>query len=277
MADLERLRIKGLRQQAAREAVVSPIALTVKKSLGVIKNSPAVPTGPNTVPAAAQLLRDAARMPRFDENAQFARVATECVKALARKLQDRYSPQRAALSEFTVYDPSGRQEAALKRVREFIADMETALRETRGLVLYGSVGTGKDHLLAAALYHVASAGIPVAWVSGEDIYAKIRDSMDSGELEAKIIQPLLRPLVLGISDPVYPTGELGDWDKRVLARLLDQRYRALRPTWLTMNATDEADAKGKLTSLIWDRFQEDALIVPCFWQSFRQRRKAAPG
>ena len=59
------------------------------------------------------------------------------------------------------------------------------------MVLYGSVGTGKDHLLAALLYHVASAGIPTAWVSGEDLFLKVRDSMDTKEPEDKIMRQWL--------------------------------------------------------------------------------------
>jgi DNA replication protein DnaC len=137
------------------------------------------------------------------------------------QLGKRYSPELAALEKFRVYDPSGRQAAALARVRDFIGNMESTLRETRGLVLYGAVGTGKNHLLAAALYRVASAGISAAWVSGQQVFQRIRDSMDSHQSEEAILEFWLRPTVLGITDPVTPRGDISDWDSRVLARLLD--------------------------------------------------------
>ncbi|HZZ77238.1 MAG TPA: ATP-binding protein [Gemmataceae bacterium] len=167
------------------------------------------------------------------------------------------------------YDPKGEQAAVLERMRGFIDDMGAVLRESRGLVLYGPSGTGKDHLLAAALYRVAAAAIPVGWVSGAAIYERVRDSMDTGEREQRIISTWLAPTVLGLSDPVSPRGDLSDWDARILARLLDARYRALRPTWITINAANETDASAKLTAMIWDRLRDDAEVIPCFWRSWR--------
>ena len=275
MADLALVRDRCRREEAARQAAedtadsAGRVAITGAAKSALKPSAKSAPTGPQTVPAAAMLLREAARLPPLADYENFDRVAALSMAALKRQLGERYSPQAAALEKFCVYDTTGAQVAALARMREFLREMEIVLRQTRGLVLYGSVGTGKDHLLAAALYHVASAGIPAAWVSGEDIYLRVRDSMDSHEREEKILQPWLQPTVLGISDPVSPRGDLGDWDARVLGRLLDRRYRALRPTWLTMNAIDEADAKAKLTALIWDRFQEDAEIIHCYWPSFR--------
>ena len=167
-------------------------------------------------------LRTIARLPPLASHERLACVIAKSQSALTQQLGERYTPARASLEVFTLYDPKGEQSAALDRVRGFIANMEAVLRETRGLVLYGPSGVGKDHLLAAVLYHVASAGIPVGWVSGEDVFLKIRDSMDSGEREEKIIQHWLRPTVLGISDPASPRGELKDWDARILARLIDR-------------------------------------------------------
>jgi DNA replication protein DnaC len=273
MKDLERLRDQGIHEGKAREVAQhaadrvarDAIATTAKVAIARAVESP-------TIRAEVLALHDAAGLPPPDPWT-FRREVNQRMDDLARQLGRRYSPRLATLDNFHVYDASGEQAAVLQRVREFIADMENVLRETRGLVLYGSVGTGKDHLLAAALYHVARAGIPVGWVNAEDdIYLRVRDSMDSGELEDRILGPMVKPVVLGISDPLSPRGALGDWDVRILARLLDRRYRALRPTWLTMNAIDEADAKTKLTSLIWDRFQDGAEVIPCFWSSFRGLR-----
>jgi DNA replication protein DnaC len=277
LADLALLRDQANREQAAREAAQEKADSPREAIAGMVKAArsprPAPPpSGPQTVPPWALALREAARLPEFPWDARFDYVAGRCITSLRAQLGERYSPDLAALSNFRVYDASGRQAAVLAGMRDFIANMEAALRETRGLVLYGDVGTGKDHLLAAALYHVAGAGIPAAWISGEQIFQRIRDSMDSHQREETILEFWLRPTVLGISDPVTPNGALSEWDARVLNGLLDRRYRALRPTWLTMNAKNEADAKGKLTPVIWDRFQEAAEIIPCFWQSFRGLR-----
>jgi DNA replication protein DnaC len=278
MAKLVALRDQSQWEQAQREAARTTADSAARESIAATVNTakapkaPRVRTGPETVPAAALVLRNAARLSPFDANAQFDRVASNCISTLKRQLGERYAPELMSLDKFRVYDQSGRQAAAVAQMHAFVADMEGVLREARGLVLYGSVGTGKDFFLGAALYQVARAGIPAAFVSGHEIFASIRDSMDSGEREAKVLEPWLQSFVLGISDPVSPRGDLSDWEARVLAGLLDKRYRAMRPTWLTLNANDEADAKAKLTALIWDRFQDGAEIIPCFWPSFRGLR-----
>ena len=153
------------------------------------------------------------------------------------------------------------------------------VKEVRGLVLFGPSGTGKDHLLSAVMYHVAGAGIPVAAVRGEDIYMEIRDSMDTHEREQRIIEKFLRPALLGISDPICPRAPTLAIGMRVFsAELLIDGTTPLRPTWLTMNAVNLANAQARLTGMIWDRFAEGAEIIPCFWQSYRSlKNKPAAG
>jgi DNA replication protein DnaC len=258
--------LRILRDRSAKPPLDTRLSDVI--SVAMPSKSADAPARP-AIPPAAEILRNAARLNPLPWDKKFDRVAAGWVAALAQQLGERYTPARAALEALKVYDPKGEQARALDRVRGFIADMEAVLHETRGLVLYGPSGVGKDHLLSAALYHVANAGIPVGWVSGEDVFLRIRDSMDTGEREEKIIQHWLQPTVLGISDPVSPRGELKDWDARILARLIDRRYRALRPTWMSMNASNENDAREKLTAMIWDRLQDGAEIIPCFWQSYR--------
>ena len=267
------MRDQALREQAAREAAQEKADSPRGAVASVVKAARSAPAiAPEPIPARVQALWDAARVPPLESWESFSCVAGRCVHNLKADLGQRYTPELVELEKFRVYDSSGRQVAALASLRDFVANLETVLRETRGLVLYGNVGTGKDHLLAAALYYVAHAGIPAAWVSGERLFQAVRDSMDTGQREEKIVQPWLSPAVLGISDPVNPRGDLSDWDARILAGLIDRRYRALRPTWLTMNASNETDAKNRLTPLIWDRLQDGAEVIPCFWQSYRSLR-----
>jgi DNA replication protein DnaC len=168
------------------------------------------------------------------------------------------------------------QKAALDAVRRFAAGIEQAVKDGRGLVLYGTVGTGKDHLLAALLYAAAAAGFSCSWVAGLELYGRVRDTFDNGRAEETAIGPHVLPDVLGISDPILPTQRAGpaagvaDGD---LYRVLDRRYREVKPTWVTINAEDADDAKAKLGAPIFDRLKDNAELVPCFWPSFRERAK----
>jgi len=185
------------------------------------------------------------------------------------KLGKRYWPKRASLETYRVYDE--RQRIPLSRLQSVAAELSP---ETggRGLVIYGTIGTGKDHLLAAMLYRAIRAGLTCSWSNGLEIFASLRDVMDTDRGEASVMKQFTGPQVLGISDPVPPAeGKLTTWRAEVLVRIIDARYRELRPTWITMNGDSVADLKRKLTSPVFDRLQQDAEFVPCFWSSFRGR------
>ncbi len=99
------------------------------------------------------------------------------------------------------------------------------VRDGRGIVLLGAVGTGKDHLLAAMLYRAVHAGFACRWLSGQEFYGDLRDRMDSGKAEEQRFRELQTPDVLAISDPIPPVGSPTAWNVAQLYRLLDRRYR----------------------------------------------------
>src|SRR5262245_15360443 len=112
---------------------------------------------------------------------------------------------------------------------------------------------------------------PCSCPSSSYSYA-LRDRMGEDRMEAKMFRDLSRPQILAISDPVPPAGELKAWRVECLYRLIDRRYRQLKSTWMTINATSPEDAEQNLSSPVWDRLQELAVLVPCFWPSYRERK-----
>lgn len=212
------------------------------------------------------------RLPPAPADDRRARDAERAVRALAAQLGPRYAPSRATLDRYRVYHRA--QEPVLARLRELSRDVEALASEGRGLVLYGAVGTGKDHLLAAMLYAAAARGVPCAWASGQELYGRIRDGMDAGSREEDFFRELCRPQVLAISDPIPPSGAPSAWNLSQLYRLLDRRYRLLRSTWVSLNATSAEDADAKLSAPLFDRLRDGAELLPCFWPTFR--REVAP-
>jgi DNA replication protein DnaC len=206
--------------------------------------------------------------PNGDSNAR------ELVGRLARRLGPRYSPERSSLDTFHVYDRAA-QGRVLERLRGIRARIAGYVAEGRGFVWLGAVGTGKDHLMAAMLYAAAAAGLRCDWVNGQDLYGRFRDGMDVKRPEEELLRELVAPEVLGISDPVPPQGVPSGWDLLQLYRVVDRRYHLNRPTWVTMNVLGkkppEADACELLSAAVWDRLREGAVVLPCFWRSYRGR------
>lgn len=218
-------------------------------------------------PRSAPDLADLDRKVKAREAEELSRRRAAAGRELAMRMGRRYAPDRVAdLDRFRV--EYAEQAAALKAVRGVLA----AGTFDRNVVLYGSVGTGKDHLLAALLYAAAGAGKAVAWVNGQEVYSRFRDAMDTKTSEASLMADFTRPDVLGISDPIPPVTDPNKpaaWRTELLFRVLDARYRDLKATWVTCNAEDPKDAAGKLSEPVFDRLKDGAVLIPCFWPSFR--------
>jgi DNA replication protein DnaC len=199
------------------------------------------------------------------------RLRAKCIDALARCLGCRYSPERVSLDRYQVYHTD--QGRVVERLRQVLKNLPAMVEEGRGLVFYGAVGTGKDHLLASALYQAAEHGIECHWLNGQELYGQFRDRMDTGDPERELVKQLTLPPVLAISDPIPPVGDLTAWNMTQFARIIDHRYREMKSTWVSLNATDLDDADARLSSPVLDRLQECSELFPCFWQSWRERNR----
>lgn len=206
------------------------------------------------------------------EAEEAARQTGNRLAALMLQLGNRYSPKLCSLDTFEVYCEA--QRTAVNRLRSIQSRLSAFIGDGSGLVLFGAVGTGKDHLLAAMLYAAADLGLACKWVNGQEVYGRFRDAIEEGKVEREIIADLAAPDVLGISDPVPPSGNPSPYNLQQLYRLLDRRYRELKPTWITLNALSPEDADAKLSAQCFDRLRDGAEILRCFWPSYRERRTA---
>lgn len=192
------------------------------------------------------------------------------VDRLRKDLGPRYSPARCSLGSYAVKHPAQRD--VVQRLSVLLHNLGEFVASGRGLIFYGSIGTGKDHLAAAMLYQAAGRfGVPCKWVNGQDVFGSFRDRIDTKQADERFIRELCEPQVLAISDPISAVGEVGNWDVGNLYRILNRRYHALKSTWVTMNALSVEDADAKLSAAVFDRLQEDAEVFACFWPSHRER------
>ncbi len=200
-----------------------------------------------------------------DERDKARRVAAW--RVLAAKMGRRYAECR--LRNFNV--TSDKQREALTRVQDYCRDPRARLDRGIGLLLFGPVGTGKDHLMAAAAREFVGAGASVLWRHGEDLSSGCRDLIDSEKgSESAWDAELCRPDVLALSDPIHCSGQpLSSHQLNALFRVLDRRYRDMRPVWLTINVQDRDQAKTLLSAPIVDRLIGSTVAIPCKWESAR--------
>jgi DNA replication protein DnaC len=168
-----------------------------------------------------------------------------------------------------------------RRVRDSVWDycrhMPEAVGAGQGLLLFGSAGTGKDHLLSACLRAAALKHLFVVhWVNGMDLYGDLRDLIGEDKItESAFLSRLIRPDILAISDPLPPGDEpLTKFQSEMLSRVLDARYRRGRPIWVTVNVSSRQELNKRMGATLADRIVDKALTHFCHWPSHRQPARA---
>lgn len=138
----------------------------------------------------------------------------------------------------------------------------------RNLVLVGPAGTGKDHLLTALAREACRLRLRVKWSSGPQLFAAARDAIDKGTSESELVRQYTLPAVLVLSDPVPPSRVLTDFQADLLYRIIDERYRRVKPTWASINlAAGESDKA--LGAQVADRLRDGAIVLRCSWATHR--------
>lgn len=199
--------------------------------------------------------------------AERERKCSDAVAALVEKAGRRYAS--CSLASFRVNHP--RQQAVVNAVREYLADLPARFEAREGVVFYGPVGTGKDHLAFAVAMEALGAGRSVGWVNGQDWFGDLRDAMDDNKIsERQAIGRLSYPSLLVISDPLPPVGDLGQHMATMLYRLVGDRYDDGKPTIITVNVADDDEAHRRMGVPTWDRICDGAWKLRCAWPSYRK-------
>lgn len=177
---------------------------------------------------------------------------------------------------------SDAQQRVVGQLRDFIDDLRANILDGRGLILYGPRGTGKDHLLFAAMRRAVELGLTpmpldcdteprdtLAWRNGVDLIGDFRAQI--GERgESDFYAAMAAHRVLAISDPLPPSGSLTEFQAAGMFRVIDARYSRRRPTWLTINVASRRELDDRLGAQTADRLIDGSLTLHCSWDSYRQ-------
>jgi DNA replication protein DnaC len=159
------------------------------------------------------------------------------------------------------------RERAKHAVFEYAADIANNRAKGRNLILFGSCGTGKDHLAAAVVRTALGSGFNVAYARGSILMDEMLEAVKAGEV---IDSKYLKWDFLLISD-IEPRAdkETSDFFKSKMLDLIDARYRACLPTIITSNVSNREQLVKAIGQRTVDRLLQDAVLVRMEWNSYR--------
>lgn len=158
---------------------------------------------------------------------------------------------------------------ALHSVSDYARKLETHKDNGTNLILFGSCGTGKDHLAACVVRVALSLRWSVRYRRGSVICSECRQSsLESG----RDVPPELASVDLLVISDIEPHADkpASDFEQRALLELIDMRYTAMLPTVVTSNKQDREQLMAAIGERAVDRLLCDAVKVPMEWPSYRE-------
>lgn len=168
---------------------------------------------------------------------------------------------------------SEKQRKLVAALRDYAENMPAEVAAGNGVVLFGSAGTGKDHLLSAlSRVAILKHGLTIEWRNGMDLYGEMRDRIRNDKVEKDLVWALVKPDILYLSDPLPPSGDLSPYQASMLQRILDGRIRNHKPVWVSMNVQTGEEADRRMGPALVDRLKPGAVCCHCDWESHRKPR-----
>ena len=162
------------------------------------------------------------------------------------------------------------QRAAMELIQAYMKAIKERVAAGAGVVLFGSAGSGKTHLLVGMGKAAIDAGYTVEWRNGVDLAAEFRSTIGGHGSEDDIVKELVEAEILILDDVLPVAGVLSEYQAGNLYRVINGRYHQMRPTWASMNVADGSEAEKGMGCQIVDRLRHGALTLFCGWESYRK-------
>lgn len=182
-----------------------------------------------------------------------------------------------SLDNYETYDD--RQKKVLAYCRNYISHVDEITGQGKSLTFLGPPGTGKNHLAYAIAKELILQDVSVTSVGLDDLIIEIKESWRDDNLsEFGVLRKYQEMEYLIIEEIGVQFNS--ETEKKYLFKILDYKYRHLKPFMLISNGTekqfrDYIDMTGY--SRIWDRLHEVNRIIPCTWESYRRRNRGGRG
>lgn len=188
---------------------------------------------------------------------------------LHAKLKRAGIPARFLDKSFSDYKITNEKQARqVAKCQKYAERFELVLKNGISLLMIGNSGTGKNHLAMAIANSIIKRGYTTHY---DDVYMMLSDikhaQKSSEEKETDAIRALSVPDLLIIDEVGDQVGS--ESDKRLLNKIVNQRYADNKPIILISNK-DEEEVKKVLGTRIINRLRENSGRIILFdWKGHR--------
>ena len=144
-------------------------------------------------------------------------------------------------------------ERPIKIAKRYVDKWDEVLKSNQGLLLWGSVGTGKSHIAACIANELLDKGVSVMMTSCIRLTDMI---LHSDEAEEDILRRMNMAKLLILDD--FGTERGTEYSMERIYSIIDSRYRSCLPLIVTTNMSidDMSEPKDTKLSRICDRIME---------------------
>jgi DNA replication protein DnaC len=127
-------------------------------------------------------------------------------------------------------------EELTSNLRAYMSDMHNFMESGRGILVAGSVGTGKTKSMCYLLRQaIIKFGSPVLFQSSDMMSKKLSEFRDNSAELSSYVSSLATRKVLLLDD--LGESEVSEWRKKHVSHIINERYYNSRPTFFTTMKT----------------------------------------
>ena len=150
-----------------------------------------------------------------------------------------------------------------RKAYQYGQNITNAIREGKGLMLRGSVGTGKTTLAISIMRKAVEQGIRCLFVNNISLNDKLLNLLNSDRKELANYDRLLRTVPLLVIDDFGAESDRNNrsWVVEKMESIIGDRYDRMLPIIITTNLTKD-EIKARYNERIYDRLRDtcDLLI-----------------
>lgn len=156
---------------------------------------------------------------------------------------------------------------AIEKCMKYINHMDEYIQDGIGLLIRGSVGTGKTSMAVSVMREAIKHNYSVLFVPSSSLVDMI---MSGSEEERVKFNNRLKHVKLLVIDDLGTEYSKG-WITNKIQSIIDERYNEKKTTIITTNLEQKGSLRNRYSARLEDRILETSIVINCVGKSVRKQ------